>query len=87
MKFWGVRGPCKFGTYHDVTVINETPQYKNERCVRCNARFKWNKWNKGRIDNIKYLEVHVRSFCQENGPTKRVFKKIYRRDECRIVIS
>jgi len=87
MARWGIRGDCKFGTYHDVTVLRDTPRYKVEKCVRCNKRFKWGKWNRGRVDNVNYLKVHVRSFCQENGPTKRVFKKIYRKEECRIIVN
>jgi len=83
----GVRGDCKFGTYHDLTVVRDTPKYKVEKCVHCNKRWKWNKWLRGRVDNIEYLKAHVRSFCQPTGPTRRVHAKLYRREECRIIIS
>lgn len=82
----GIRGNCKFGTYHEMAIVHETPKFKVERCTICNKRFKWNKWNRGRVDNVEYLKAHVRAFAQPRGATNRVFQKLYHPENCKIVL-
>lgn len=72
-----MRHNCKFGLSHELKIIYENPQIKWEVCIRCNKKFRWNKGYKGRIKNIEYLKVHIRSFCQKFGATKRIYNKIY----------
>lgn len=79
---YGTRLGCRFGQPHDPQIIHENPSVKWEACRRCGKRFRWNKGYKGRTDNIEYLKVHVRSFAQPNGATKRVYNKIYNPEKC-----
>ncbi len=71
---------------HDMKIIHETPVAKWEVCQRCNMKRRYNKGYKGRVDNVQYLKDHVRSFAQKNGPTRRVYKKVYQPEKCTIVI-
>ncbi len=77
---------CRYGLPHDLKIIYENQSVKWEVCQICNRKFRWNKLNKGRIDNKKYLEAHVRNFAQKNGITKRIYHKIYKPDKCKIKI-
>lgn len=71
---------------HDLQIVYEDDRLKCEVCNICNKKFRWNKCYKGRIDNKRYLEAHIRNFCQRFGATKRVYYKVYKKDECKIVI-
>lgn len=73
---------CRFkGVPHEMTLIHENPQIKVERCQLCNQSFRWRKGYKQRIDNKEYVKAHLRSFAQKFGATKRVYKRLYSRDE------
>lgn len=82
MKRYG----CKSGLPHDYKPIHETVNYKWEVCHFCGKKVKWNKRAKGRVDNKKYLEAHVRNFAQRWGRTKRVYHQIYKPEKLKIVI-
>lgn len=83
---YGLRLGCRFGAAHDVIIIHENQTVKWEACQRCNQKWRWNKGYKGRTDNKRYLEVHVRNFAQAGGATKRVYNKIYNSEKCIIQI-
>lgn len=72
-----LRYGCRHGLPHDFITLHENPQRKVEKCQLCGLRKKWNKGYKGRIDNIEYLKLHIRNFCQKFGATKRCYYKIY----------
>lgn len=82
MKRYG----CRYGLPHDMKIIHENPQFKWEVCMECNKKFRWNKGYKGRIDNKKYLEVHIRNFAQKFGATKEVYNRVYNPEKCIIKI-
>lgn len=77
---------CRFGQPHDLRIIHQNPQAKWEVCSICNKKFKWNMGYKGRVDNQKYLEAHVRNFAQRGGATKRVYMKVYKPEKAIIHI-
>jgi len=81
-----MRYDCRFGQPHDTQILHETPRVKWEVCKICTKRFRFNKGYKGRIDNLRYLEVHIRQFCQPNGKTKRTFNKLYKPETCIIIL-
>jgi hypothetical protein len=77
---------CRFGQPHDMQIVHENPRVKWEMCPICGGRFRWNKGYKGRIDNNEYLKAHVRNFAQKSGATRRIYNKIYKPENCVIVI-
>jgi len=83
---YGTRYGCRFGQPHDFERIADTQYATIEKCKICQVRKRWKKGVKGRVHNAEYLKAHVRQFAQETGPTKRVFKKLYKKDECIIKI-
>lgn len=83
---YGARFGCRGGLPHDLKVVHETPAVKHEVCVRCNKKFRWNKSNRGRVENAEYLKAHVRNFAQRFGATKRIYHKLYKPEKTIIVI-
>jgi len=83
---YGTRFGCRFGQPHDMVKIGENPRQMWERCKICNKTFRWNKNIKGRIENFAYLKAHVRQFAQDFGSTKRVYMKLYKPEETKIII-
>lgn len=81
-----MRHDCRFGLPHDLKIIHETPKIKIEVCQICNKKFRFNKGYKSRIDNQAYLKLHIRNFAQKFGATKRIYHKIYKKEECVIKI-
>lgn len=77
---------CRHGAPHDIHFVLENNKVKVERCHLCNKVFRWNKRANGRTDNVKYLEAHIRNFCQPGGKTRRVFHKLYKPKLCIITI-
>lgn len=67
-------------------IIHETKSVKWEVCQICNKKFRWNKRNKGRVENNAYLKAHVRNFAQRFGATKRVYHKVYKPELTKIVL-
>lgn len=86
MRYTGDLGCRHRGVPHQMRIIHENPQVKWELCMICGKRFRWNKGYKGRTNNIEYVKVHIRSFCQKFGATKRIYYKTYRPKECIIII-
>ena len=84
--YYGTRFGCRFGQPHDFATLADRPGYKVERCRICRARRRWNKGFGGRIDNVRYLRDHVRSFAQEYGSTRRVFYKVYQPEKTTIYL-
>ena len=62
---------------HDPVTLFENKKCKIEKCKLCGKRIRFNKGFKGRVDNIEYLQFHVRKFAQPNGSTKRVYLKMH----------
>lgn len=81
---YGTRFGCRFGQPHDYASIHETPALKVEVCRICGDRRRWPKGAGGRIASPEYLVAHVRQFAQPNGPTRRVFNKLYRKEKASI---
>lgn len=77
---------CRFGMPHDIKIMHENKTVKWEVCQICGERFRWNKGYRGRTDNNRYLEVHVRNFAQKHGATKRIYNRIYKPEKCIIVL-
>ena len=77
---------CRYGLPHDMRHLYQNDKTKYEVCQICNKKYRWNKGYKGRNDNKKYLEAHVRIFAQKGGATKAIFNKIYRKEKCKIYI-
>ena len=86
MTYYGTRFGCKFGQPHDPIRLGENPQQIWEKCRICQKTFHWNKGYKGKVDNPKYLKVHLRQYAQKFGVTKRVFNKLYHPEKCIINI-
>lgn len=63
--------------YCDFKIIKETDEVIIEVCRECKRKLKTIKGKSGRTDNKKYLEEHMRDFCQREGNTKGIFKKYY----------
>lgn len=82
MKRYG----CKWGQPHDLTVVHDAPKYKVEVCTICNKKFRWNKGNKKRVDNVRYLEAHARNYAQRGGKTHQLFIKLYEPEKARILL-
>ena len=43
----------------------------------CGRKVIYRKTLAGRIDNTRYLNEHIRDFCQPTGPTHKVFAELY----------
>lgn len=82
---YGLRGGCRFGQPHDFVQLYDSPQAKIERCNICGKRVRWNK-NKKRVDNVGYLQAHVRQFAQPVGSTKTIFMRLHHAEKCKIKI-
>ena len=83
MKNYG----CIYGLPHNLITLKEFSDIKIEQCQLCGKKLRWRKDYKGRVDNIKYLEAHARNFAQEFGRTKRLFKKMYKPEQCVLKIK
>jgi hypothetical protein len=83
---YGLRAGCRYGQPHDFVILGDTKAAKFERCQICGVRKVWSKFNKGRIDNVAYLQAHVRNFAQPIGSTKTVFNRLYHPEKCVIKI-
>ena len=57
----------------------ETEDVLIERCAFCHKRISFNKIN-GQIDNKRYNRCHMRDMLQPDGPTGKMFDRIYGRD-------
>lgn len=77
---------CRFGQPHNMMLIKDGKNAKWERCVICNKKFRWNKGYKQRVHNTEYLKAHVRNYAQRTGPTKGVYNRIYKPQNCVIKI-
>ena len=77
---------CRHGLPHDLKPTFENPRIKCEICVLCNKKFRWVKGFKGRIDNVNYLKEHARNYAQKRGKTKRLYYKLYRPEQTKIII-
>lgn len=86
MMRYGTRFGCRWGMPHDFVQLKDAPTFKVERCRLCGLRKRWNKGYKGRIENQEYLQAHVRQYAQKFGSTKRVFMKLYRKENCTIIL-
>ena len=82
MKRYG----CKWGQPHDLTLLHDGPKVKWERCKICRRTFRWNKGNKKRVDNVRYLEAHARNYAQKGGATNRLFMRLYEPEKVKISI-
>jgi len=67
---------CPRAKYHIYHVVKNHPEAQVEVCEACNHRVTYKKCDKG-MDNKKYLQDHVRDFCQPYGPTRRVYLECY----------
>lgn len=68
---------CKTSArYCSFEVVLDHPEVQIEYCKNCKREVRYNKYQ-GRIDNKKYLEDHVRDFCQPIGPTEDVYLFVY----------
>lgn len=83
---YGLRAGCRFGQPHDFILLHETSRAKYEKCKICGKKERWNKGKKGRIDNVAYLQAHVRQFAQPIGSTRTVFMRMYHKEKCVIKI-
>ena len=81
------RYDCKYGEPHDLHVIHETMVVLWEVCTRCDRKFRWPKGRRGRVQNAKYLEAHLRNFAQKGGATNRLFMRLYEPEKCIIKID
>lgn len=77
---------CRFGMPHDLQRLGELSNQIWERCSLCSKTFRWNKGQKGRVENNEYLKAHVRQFAQPTGATKRVFHKVHRPEMTTIIL-
>lgn len=78
---------CKWrGIPHDLLIVHDSRRVKVEACTICNRKYRWYKGPRGRVQNTEYLKAHVRNFAQRFGATKRIYKKIYQPEECKIRI-
>lgn len=78
---------CRFhGVPHDMKILGENRHEKWEVCIICNKKFRWVKGYRGRVDNKEYLKAHVRNFAQDNGATKRIYRKLYKPETCIIKV-
>lgn len=75
---------CKGGEPHDYQTrtdehgnLLDFADCKWEICVRCGDKIRWQKDGQGRVDNVAYLEAHIRNFCQPWGATRKTFIKLY----------
>lgn len=73
---------CIDGLPHDMEVLSDTRVAKWEVCKLCGRRFRWTKGFKGRINNVEYLKAHARNYAQPQGPTKRLYMRIYKPENC-----
>lgn len=83
---YGTRFGCRFSQPHDMVILKDSKAAMMEKCRICQKRFKWVKGYKGRLDNVEYLKAHLRAYAQPNGPTKRIFMKLYHPELCIIKI-
>ena len=78
---------CRFKWVpHNIRIVHEDKKAKWEVCMICQKRWRWNKRYQTRIDNNEYLKAHLRNFAQPEGPTKRVYHKIYKQKDTVIII-
>lgn len=70
---------CTKVKFCDFTAIFEDDRAKVEQCIYCGRKEIYRKVG-GRTDNVRYLRMHVRNFCQPHGPTRRVFEEVYGRE-------
>lgn len=68
---------CKNNLPHQLKIIQEFEDVQYEQCIICGFKCRWNKDSKGRVNNLKYLELHIGDTCQPTGPTKAIYHKVY----------
>lgn len=62
---------------HDYVVVNKNDDGQVERCKLCRKRLVTKVDKYGRMDNKKYLEEHIRDFCQPKGRTAKIYEQVY----------
>jgi hypothetical protein len=72
-----MRYGCKLGFPHDYIQWYQDEQELIEVCQVCGNKAKWKKVN-GRVDNPKYLEAHIREYCQPRGKHAQLYHILYR---------
>lgn len=77
---------CKGGLPHEWATIHDDRKVKWEVCKICGKKMRWNKGYRLRMDNVRYIEEHIRSTCQKTGPTRRVYFRIYQPEKLIIKI-
>jgi len=78
MKGYG----CKHGLPHDLQPVVDGARVKWEVCRICSRKFRWVKFNRGRVHNAAYLKAHARNYAQPGGATNRLYQKIYHPEKC-----
>ena len=67
---------CKKSILHDFEISRDLPDALIEICNFCGKKEIYKKV-KGRVDDAKYLRLHLRDTLQPGGRTGELFKKIY----------
>lgn len=83
MKQYG----CRWGLPHDLTATIENGVVKCEVCKICGRKFRWNKGNRKRVENNRYLAAHARNFAQKGGATHRLYMRLYEPEKCVIKVT
>lgn len=74
--FQKMKPNCNNNDYCDFKVVVDNCEAQVEVCKRCGRKVIYNKVG-GRIDNTKYLQDHIRDFCQPFGATAHVYAHVY----------
>ncbi len=77
---------CRFGLPHDMKILYQDLGVKWEVCKICSKKFRWKQGYRGRINNVAYLEAHVRNYAQKFGATRRVYYKVNSPEKLKIII-
>lgn len=70
---------CKKNWLCDFKILESNDTVQVEVCLFCGKKVIYNKAEKERIDNAKYLRDHRRDFVQATGSTAKDFERIYGR--------
>ena len=68
---------CRKGILHQFERLREKSDAFIEICVLCGEKVIYRKYEKGRIDNVKYRNDHKRDFIQPYGRDKKLFIKLW----------
>jgi len=68
---------CRKAGLHDFHDVSDYADATVEMCTFCSTKIVWRKDDRGRMDNRRYLRVHLRSFCQPFGTTAKAFALAY----------